>query len=44
MNNSGFYLVAELDYEKGWTTEPSSLSIYGGLIWFQNKCIYVEKY
>lgn len=39
MNNSDFYLVAELDYEEGWPTEPSSLSIYGGLVWFQNKCI-----
>lgn len=24
MNNSGFYLVTELDYEEGWITEPSS--------------------
>lgn len=29
MNNSGFYLVMELDYEEGWTTELSSLFMKG---------------
>lgn len=35
MNNSGFYLVTELDYEEGCITEPSSQYLWRTLYDFR---------